>query len=324
MEPLVSIIVVNWNGKEFIQQCIESILNQSYSRFEICLVDNGSTDDSVELVEKKFPQVKIIRNEKNLGFAEGNNIGINHSKSEFIALINPDVIIEKNWLSNLVPILQSSGKICGVAGKQFYLGDNFGKNAVFCTWSKINPYSASPYNFHDDEPVSNVDYLTGAAMMIKREIVRKVGLMDSGYFLYFDETDWCARMIRGGYDLVYVPTAISWHAVSGLVSDSSKKIYYMERSRIRFALKNFDILFIPIFDAIFAAETIYVIFRDIKNRNFSRTKIRLKVIGWNIKNLGKTFQQRKKDFEIIQNNSKFNSYNRSLPLRNLKTGNDQI
>ena len=199
----------------------------------------------------------------------------------------------------------------------YYLGDKYGKDAVFCTWSKINPYSASPYNFHDDEPISKVDYLSGAAMVIKRDILEKIGLLDSDYFLYFEETDLCARMIRGGYDLMYVPSGIVWHAVSAL-SNSTNKIYYMERSRIRFTVKNFDLLYIVSFFFIFFGETLYVLFRDIKNRNFSRIKIRFKAIMWNLLNLKHTLHARKKHLSILQKNGPIQSYNKNLPLRSIK------
>ncbi|MBM2818360.1 MAG: putative glycosyltransferase [Nitrosarchaeum sp.] len=315
--PLVSIIIVNWNAKAYLKGCFESILSQTFTDYEIILVDNASSDGSVVFVKDNFPQVRIIINNENMGFAQGNNIGIENSTGKIIVLFNPDAIADKEWLSILVNVIQSSEKIAAVTGKMYYLGDKYGKDAVFCTWSKINPYSASPYNFHDDEPISKVDYLSGAAMVIKRDILEKIGLLDSDYFLYFEETDLCARMIRGGYDLMYVPSGIVWHAVSAL-SNSTNKIYYMERSRIRFTVKNFDLLYIVSFFFIFFGETLYVLFRDIKNRNFSRIKIRFKAIMWNLLNLKHTLHARKKHLSILQKNGPIQSYNKNLPLRSIK------
>jgi GT2 family glycosyltransferase len=314
---LVSIIIVNWNAKKYLKNCIESILSQTFVDYEIIFVDNASSDDSVTYVKDKFPQVKIIENKNNVGFAEGNNIGIENSSGKIIALFNPDAIAEKNWLSILVSTLQSSKKIAAVTGKMYYLGDKYGKDAVFCTWSKIDPFSAAPYNFHDDEPISKVDYLSGAAMVIKRDVLDKIGLMDKDYFLYFEETDLCARIIRAGYDMMYIPNSIVWHAVSPL-STSENKVYYMERSRIRFVLKNFDLLYILPFFFIFFTETFFVIFRDVKNRNFSRTKTRLRAIMWNILNFENTLRARKKHLSIIKKIGSFQSYNKNLPLRSLK------
>jgi len=324
MKPLVSIIIVNWNGMEYIKQCIDSILKQSYTNYEIIFVDNASSDGSIEFVEKTFPKIKIIKNKENLGFAQGNNIGISKSKGAFIALFNPDAVADEEWIEILVSALESSDKIGGVTGKMFYLGNQYGKNSVFCSWSKLNPFSANPYNFHNDEPTSKVDYLAGGAMMIKSEVIKKIGLLDPEYFLYFDETDWCARMIKAGYDLVYIPTALVWHAISASISESNKKIYFMERSRIRFAIKNFDLPHLPIFLIIIFAETLFLFGRDVTRMNFSRTKIRLRAIGWNILKLKKTIQQRKKDISHIKKNGMVYSYNNSLPLRKLKTGSDMV
>ena len=314
IEPLISIIIVNWNAKDYLKDCISSLYSQSYKNLEIILVDNASTDGSVEMIEQEFPKIQIIKNKENLGFAEGNNIGISKSKGEFIALFNPDAIADKEWISELVSVISNSEKICGVTGKLFYLDKKTKQDSVFCTWSKISPFSANPYNFHNSEPKSKVDYLSGAAMLVKRDIIEKVGLLDPGYFLYFEETDWCARMIRIGFDLVYVPNAIVWHAVSPL-SDSEKKIFYMERNRIRFAIKNFDLKNLPLFYAIFLGESILIFGRDLKRRNFLRTKIRFRVILWNISQFSKTWNKRKIETNFLKKNFKIRSYNNSLPLR---------
>jgi len=313
---LVSIIIVNWNAIDYLRGCIDSILSQKFTDYEIILVDNASTDHSVSFVKKHYPQVKIIENTENVGFAEGNNIGIKNSTGKLIALFNPDAVADKDWLNILVNAIQTDSNIAAVTGKMFYLGDKYGKDAVFCTWSKIDPLSATPTNFHNDEPISKVDYLSGAAMLVRRDVLDKVGLMDKDYFLYFEETDLCARMIRAGYDLMYIPTAIVWHAVSPL-SNSEQKIYFMERSRIRFALKNFDSIYVIPFFFIFLSETLFVILRDIKNINFSRTKTRFRAIMWNATNIMNTLNARKKHFSLL--GTQILSYNKNLPLRFVKT-----
>lgn len=317
-EPLVSIVIVNWNGIKYINDCIVSLLDQTFRDFEIILVDNASSDGSVEFVEKKFLNVRIIKNTTNLGFAEGNNIGIKNSHGSLIALFNQDAIADREWLVNLIKVIQSSDKIGAVSGKIFYLGEQFGKEAVFCTWPKIDPITAMPYNFHDNEAASKVDYLSGAAMLVKRAVIEKVGLLDSKYFLYFEETDWCARMIRAGYDLIYVPDAIAWHLVSASITESDTKIYYMERNRIRFALKNFDLSYLPIFFLIYLTETTFVFFSDIKKSNYSRSKNRLLAILWNLTNLKHTIRCRRKHMSILREIGVIRSYNKSLPLRNVK------
>ncbi len=223
--PLVSIIVVNYNGKKYLNECLTSLLNQTYRNFEIILVDNKSSDDSVKFVQSNFGnRILVTQNDTNLGFAAGCNIGIKISKGSLIALFNQDAIADKEWLSTLVYVVQSAEEIAAAAGKVYYWGDKYGKDVVFCTWSKVDPYTAGAYNFYKgDEPISKVDYLTGAAMLVKKEVIDKIGLLDPEYFLYFDETEWCARMIRASYDLVYVPQAVTWHVVSASLSDSNLK-----------------------------------------------------------------------------------------------------
>jgi len=313
--PFVSIITVTWNSAKDIINCINSIKKQTYTDFEILLIDNNSNDNSVDIVRKHYPDIQIIENKKNLGFAEGNNIGIQKASGEILAFVNPDVILDPNWLNNLVTKLQSSNKIGGVVGKIFYLGEKYPKDAIFCTWSKIDPFTATPYNFTNNEPASKVDYLSGAAMLVKKEVIDTVGLLDSNYFLYFEETDWCARMIRAGYDLIYVPNALSWHAVS-TSTHSDEKIFYMERNRIRFAIKNFDFFYLPFFFIIHFIEFLAIFGRDLKNKKFHMTNIRLKTIWWNIANLKKTISKRREDLLYLKNNNVLHSYNKNLPLRN--------
>lgn len=314
--PLVSYIIVTWNNEKDIVNCIESLKNQTYKNYEIILVDNNSSDQSVEIIKRNFKDVKIIQNKKNLGFAQGSNIGIKNSKGDVIAFVNPDVIADKNWLEILLSKLNHSDKIVGVTGKMYYLGKQFGNNRVFCTWSKINSVTAQPYNFTDDEPESKVDYLSGAAMLVKKKIIERVGLLDPDYFLYFEETDWCAKIIRTGYELWYVPEAKVWHAVSSS-SNSEKKIYYMDRNRFRFAIKNFDTSYIPIFLIIYFAESLFLLLRDLKRNNFQRSKLRFKGLWWNFSQIGNILNERRKFFSILQKLGSVQSYNKSLPLRKI-------
>lgn len=322
-QPLVSIIIVNYNGKEYLNECITSLLNQTYQDFEIILVDNKSSDDSLDFVSHNFPDVRLIRNEDNLGFAYGCNVGIHAARGDLICLFNQDAIADKEWLSTLVYVLQSSESVAAVAGKVLYWGNRYGENKVFCTWAKVDPYTAGAYNFFKgDEPMSYVDYLTGAAMLVKREVIDKVGLLDEAYFLYFDETEWCARMIRASYDLAYVPQAIVWHVVSGSISDSYVKLYYITRSRLRFALKNFDLSYLPIFFAFFVVENIYAHIAAIKKKEFlSISKIRAKAVIWNLRHLPQTIMTRQKEFRLLRKSGRtLRSYNKSLPLKDYKIG----
>lgn len=315
MSRLVSIVIVNWNGLKYIDDCIKSLLAQTYTNMEIIIVDNASADGSVEHIEHHYPMVKIVRNDKNLGFAEGTNRGVAVSGGELVALFNQDAIAEAHWLERLVTVISSSADIAAVSGKVYYWGDRFGKDAVFCTWPKIDPYTAFPSNFNGNEPMGEVDYLSGCAMLVKREAMDRVGLLDTGYFLYFEETDWCARMIRAGYRLIYIPDAIVWHVVSGSIDNIDFKLMYMSRNRIRFALKNFDLSYIPVFVVAFSVDTLFELARGIQHKDLNAFNIRLRAIYWNVCNVGQTIKSRRNDLSRIRN---ARSYNRSLPLRHKK------
>ncbi|MBW6518663.1 MAG: glycosyltransferase family 2 protein [ANME-2 cluster archaeon] len=313
--PLVSIIIVTWNGKKYLRECISSLLDQTYTHFEIIMVDNASTDGSVELVKENFPIVRIIENDDNQGFAGGTNIGINNANGELLALFNQDAVAKKDWLVKLIEEIELNENIAAVAGKVYFYNDTYGKNAVSSTWSKIDPYTGCAYNFTGDETANKVDYLTGCAMLVKKEIIDEIGLLDTGYFMYFDETDWCARMIRAGYDLMYVPSAIVKHVVSASLGEGDWKLYYMERSRIRFVLKNFDFTYIPIFVFFLFISTGLKFLKNVRKLNFRETRLRIKAISWNMVNLRKTLKERQKDQSRL---NKCISYNNSLPLRKYK------
>lgn len=319
-DPLVSILIPNWNSLEHIQQCIDCVIKSTYRPVETILIDNNSNDGSVEFVSEKYPSVKILRNRENLGFASAMNIGIREATGDLIVLLNQDAFLDTRWLGQVVRALMESHDVGAACGKLFYWNPN-SPLRVFCTWSKVDPYTGMPYNFSDDEPASRVDYVTGAAMMVKREVIESIGDLDTGYFLYFDETDWCARMIRAGYKLLYLPDAIAWHVLSSSISDSQVKTYYMIRNRIRFVLKNFDLSHIPLFMIFYFFESFYEFLTNLRRMDFTETKIRLRALCWNLRHVVGTLCSRRRDLSLLgQRNKMVLSYNSNLPLRRYKVG----
>ena len=314
-EPLVSFIVVTWNSAQYIEACLMSIEGQSHPDVETVLVDNASSDDTVRIVREKFPDVQLVCNEGNVGFAEANNVGMRRARGRYVALLNPDALASPRWAEILLEELESDASLAAASGKIFYLGEGGpDRESVFCTWPKVAPFSSKPLNFYGDEPRSLVDYLSGAAMLVRREAIDRVGAMDPGYFLYFDETDWCARMIRAGYGLLYVPEAEAWHKVSPSVG-ADQKLYYMERSRLRFALKNFDTSYmVPLFFS-YAAESAGMLFRDLRRGDLGASRMRCRAVGWNLASLRKTLARRAEDGRLIGRTGRSRSYNKSLPLR---------
>ena len=314
-EPLVSFIVVTWNSARYIEACLESVAGQSHPNTETVVVDNASSDETARIVREKFPGVELICNEGNAGFAEANNIGMRRARGRYVALLNPDALASPRWTETLLEELEGDASLAAASGKIFYLGEGGpDRESVFCTWPKVAPFSSKPLNFHGDEPRALVDYLSGAAMLVRREAIDRVGEMDPGYFLYFDETDWCARMIRAGYGLLYVPEAEAWHKVSPSVG-ADQKLHYMERSRLRFALKNFDARYMaPLFFS-YAAESAAMLLRDLRRGDFGASRARCRAVAWNLASLRKTLARRAGDDKLVRRTGRARSYNGSLPLR---------
>lgn len=315
MNDLVSVIIINLNGKIYLEKCLASLFNQTYTNFEVIFVDNNSNDGSIEYVLTNFPKVKIIKNNSNVGFAEGNNIGIRESKGTMIALLNNDTEVHKDWLKNLVMTVNKSKKIAGASGKIYYL-DN--KEKIAFTTPQIDPYTALSKRICEDCGIKKVDYLSGNAMMVKRSVIDELGLLDKDYFAYFEETDWCARMIRAGYDLIYTPDAIIWHKEFGTKVASDFYNYMMIRNRIRFVLKNFDVIYIIFFGFFILKEYSIICFRNLIRFDFYETFIFIRALSWNIINLHATIRARKHDLNRIKN---IRSFNRSIPSKKWNNSN---
>lgn len=324
VKGLVSVIIVNWNGKDYLNGCLTTLFNQTYNYFEVIFVDNASIDGSVEFVRQKFPQVKIIINRRNLGFSRGNIIGLKYSNGEYIFLLNNDTELHPQVLEKLLNAIQTPN-IAGACGKIYSLSE---KNKCIFTLPKIHPLTGEAIWINDDLPTQKVDYLSGNSMLLKRSIIEKIGFLDKAYFAYFEETDLCARIIRAGYDLLYVSDAIIWHKEMGSSFSYFNK-YYMIRNQIRFIIKNFDLKYIP--KALFLnfLNLIKMLIKKEERKEnkdshfFSHFNLKcnlkflvIKAILWNLIFLPHTLYSRIRDFNKI---GKFKrSYNESLPLKNFK------
>ena len=234
--PKVSIIVLNWNGWKDTIECLKSLNKITYSNYEIIIVDNGSTDESVKCLEK-LKKIKLILNKENLGFAEGNNVAIRRvlkeNKSDFILLLNNDTVVEKNFLTKLVKTAQKEKKI-GIVGPKIYYHDK--RNVIQSAGSKINLYLGK-FPRVKSEKNTAVDFVIGACLLIKTEVIRKIGLLDKRYFLLFEDTDWCFRAQKAGYLVLYVPNSTIWHKTSQSVKKISE-VYYYTRNLFWFEFKH--------------------------------------------------------------------------------------
>jgi len=242
--PLVSIIIVNYNGEKFLKKCLSSIKRQTYSDFEIIIVDNGSTDGSVKFVKREYlGSVRLIENSQNLGFGKGNNQGIMISKGEYVALLNNDTEVEPNWLSELVKVAQSDKRI-GMCASKIILGDN--QAQIDAAGHLIYPDGLNRGRGHREKDVGQYDikeevlFPSACAAIYSRDMLDEIGLFDEDFFAYGDDTDIGIRARLMGWKCIYVPTAVVYHYHSATLGNYAPlKAYLVERNRVWVLLKYF-------------------------------------------------------------------------------------
>lgn len=245
MEITTSVITINYNGLKDTCELIESLPLEDKS-IEVIVVDNASKEDEASIIASRYPQVKVIRNEKNLGFAGGNNLGIKAAQGKYLFFINNDVILKPQTsdIRHLISRLETDDKIGAVCPKiRFAWGDN---PIQFSGYTPLSRYTmrnrAIGYGESDKgqyDTAHPTPYAHGAAIMVKREALEKVGLMPECYFLYYEELDWSMMFTRAGYTIWYEPACTIYHKESQATGQNSPlKTYYLTRNRLLFVKRN--------------------------------------------------------------------------------------
>ncbi len=243
MKDKIFIIILNWNGGKDTIECLNSVLNIDYDNFQIILVDNGSNDGIVDYVKNEFPSIIVLEANENLGFVEGNNVGIRYAladNTDYIFLLNNDTIVSQNILNELLVVIKKSKDIAVVTPKilNYYDKDviesvggilslNYSKNIAIGYGQKDN----GQYD-HDKE----VNFVSGCAFFARADIFKKVGLFDKKYFAYYEDMDICWKLVKQGYKLYYAYKAKVWHKVSAATGGykSPNAIYWSTRNRFIF------------------------------------------------------------------------------------------
>lgn len=225
-QPLVCIIVLNWNGLADTQECLRSLHKVRYPGREVILVDNASWGDDVRRLSDEFGDwVRIIGNDKNYGFAGGNNIGIryalDHCSPDYVFLLNNDTVVAPDFLDHMV-VAAGGDPDAGILGPRIYYYDFDGRRDVIWTaggkirWWHPWVYDGIGHNA-DDLPkyqsLRTVDWISGAAIMIRREVIEKIGLLDSGYFFGTEDVEYSLKARAHGFKCLYVPAGVIWHKV---------------------------------------------------------------------------------------------------------------
>ena len=305
MNKMVSIIIINWNGKGYLKTCLPLVYKQDYKNIEVILVDNASMDGSVGYVRKNHPEAKIIINKENLGFAEANNIGYRIAKGDYILFLNNDTEVTYNFLSELVKMLESDKQIGGVQSKILLMDDPERLDSV----GAFLTHTGFLYHYgiaKKDSPTYNkqieIYSAKGACMLYKKSVLEEIKIndevFDSSYFAYFEETDMCHRVWLAGYKIIFVPSSVIYHKMGGTSTKLSDPFvqFHSFKNRINSYLKNLSfstliwllpshIVFCELYAFISLVRLNYWLFLAIQ-----------KSIWWNIATLKRTFTLR----EIIQ------------------------
>ena len=244
MNVELSIITINYNGLKDTCALIDSI--PFNDRMEVIVVDNASNNQEAEQISKRFPDVKVIKSDKNLGFAGGNNLGIKASKGKFLFLINNDTYFEDFNIKALIDRLNSAPNIGIVCPKiRFAWPPQPIQFAGYTPLSNITIRNQAIGFGEEDhgqyETAHPTPYAHGAAMLIKREALNKVGLMPECYFLYYEELDWSMMFTRAGYQIWYEPKCTIYHKESQATGQNSPlRTYYITRNRLRLVKRNYQ------------------------------------------------------------------------------------
>ena len=309
----VSFIVVNWNGKETIASCLDSIRSQTYPNKEIIFIDNFSSDGSLELVREKYRVDKLIALDRNYGYARANNIGFKQTHGEYIALVNNDAILAPDWLEKAFAVFEKGDtkNVGSVATKiinhyQRHLIDTAG--AEYLGFGAGWDYKNLPVDSKEVNQRKEVFGACATAALYKKSILDKVGLFDPNYFIYFEDTDLSFKLRLFGYTCVYEPTAVCYH-YGGDKRDKNSKYY------IEFGRRNIEFLFFKnmqgyLFSKYFLSHTAYefvlfLYFLSIgKGIPFLKAKIQF------LKSLGYLLQERKKLKAALIDSEKFKDITR--------------
>lgn len=300
--PSFSVILVNYNGKEVVIDCIASILRSTYPDFEIIVVDNASSDDSLKLIEQNFSgkagRLKVIKNDRNLYLAEANNIGIRNSRGDFVILLNNDTEVESDWLEQ-IEIVMRDASIGASQPKVICYGDrslidNAGNYFDRLGYTHGRGHLEKENGQYGD--VEEMFFAVGTAMVVRSSVLKEVGLFDSRLLMYAEDSDLSWRIRLKGYRIVYIPKSLVYHKGSRTISKFSSRIAtarLSRRNRISILIKNYGLwrlslslaqilVFYPL---IFLKETVI-------DRNPLLAATSLSAIFWNIRELPSLLKKR--------------------------------
>lgn len=289
----VSIIVVNYNCHHEVEDLIKSIQTQNYKNFELIVIDNNSSDKGLIKLATQFPEFKFIFLEQNIGFAGANNVGINASNGDFVFLLNADTLLQKNSIEELVQVLKDNPKAGAVSPKLIYHKEQLIQYAGSHELSLVTVQNSHRGNKETDlqkfGQVEPTAFNHGAAMMVPRSVIDKVGLMPEEYFLYYEELDWCTSFKKNGYELYYTGrTSVEHKASASTGKIEGLKSYYLTRNRILYVQRKYPPGLIKVLALAYLFLVVYPKNIIVNLKSLPTLKSLTRAIIWNIRYLFKT------------------------------------
>ncbi len=278
--PFVSLLVVNYNGKNILEICLPSLFKLQYpkDRYEVVIVDNGSTDGSIEFLKERYPKMLIVQNNKNMGYV-GINSGLKHCRGEYIYFLNNDLTLDKNCLKYLIQEIEKDNSIGMVAHNAV----NFYDKSIVSggTWVSRTMYCGH-YKKDDDKPTKIIPYLGGG--MIRKSIISKYGyLFDPDYFIYAEDLDLGLRIRLIGMKIVLVTKAVCYHMHSVTTkkfSTPAKNTFLLERNLLMTFLKIFSVKNLLLYAPIVVLARLGTIIKDVLTLKMKNAFARIAAMGW--------------------------------------------
>ena len=299
----MSIIIVNFNGRKLIQNCLDSVLRTNSTNFEVIFIDNGSTDGSIEFVQnfaaKSSSRVRLIKNQKNLGFAEGNNVGIRDSSGKYIAFLNNDTIVNPNWLQSILALLEKDKQIGAVQSlllaKDGLKIDSLGGTIDIFGTAEDRVVSMENLRRPANSQIEEIFSACAASMVVRKSVLEEVGNFDPNFFAYYEDVDLCWRIRLHGYAIVLDLNSIVYH----IRSATSKKFggqvfsFHLYKNQLAMLIKNYELKnLIKVMPGVFLLYFSRITNGLIQN-NADLSIAALKALYWNMKEFPYLFQQRR-------------------------------
>ena len=269
---MISIIILNWNGKKVTADCLESMKKQDLKNYEVVLIDNGSTDGSSKYLKKKFPFIKLVQNKENLGCSKAYNMGVEKANGDYILILNNDVILDKNFFNEL---WKNKDK-ADILGVKNYFYDQ--KKILWAIGVRINKFTMRAKlignKIVDSEEINKikVDQAVGSAMLTNKKVIDKIGFLKDSFFAYYEETEWQTRAQKAGFSTSWIPSAKLWHRVAYSTGGGRSPLsaYYLVRNRgyyikrwAKYKLIAYPYWILEVF--------LRIIYGLIKNRKYAKT-----------------------------------------------------